>query len=142
MKKAILSILFVAGFIICASYHWLAMIAYWIILLAGSIFLIDIDAWQERKRRKAQLVAVGNYIVDGFLEAIDCISPLFSLDDISYWFYDCILGEEDGLYRVVNNCAYGDFDMQLVADSINDLIRHGILRVVYTERGLQIGYND
>lgn len=59
MKKAILSILFVAGFIICASYHWLAMVAYWIILLAGSIFIIDIDTWQERKRRKAMLLAVG-----------------------------------------------------------------------------------
>lgn len=140
MKKAILSILFVAGFIICASYHWLAMIAYWIILLAGSIFLIDIDAWQERKRRTAQLAAVGDYIVDGFLEVIDCIPPLFfSLDDISYWFYDCILGEEDGLYRVVSNCAYGDFDMQLVADSVNDLIRHGILKVVYNG-GFKIGY--
>ena len=141
MKKAILSILFVAGFIICASYHWLAMIAYWIILLAGSIFLIDIDAWQERKRRTAQLVAVGNYIIDGFLEAIDCIPPLFSLSDILHWFDDCILGEEDGLYRVIDNCAYGDFDMQLVADSINDLIKHGILKVVYNG-GFKIGYND
>ena len=141
MKKAILSILFVSGFIICASYHWLAMIAYWIILFACSIFLIDIDAWQERKRRTAQLVAVGNYIVDGFLEAIDCVSPLFSLGDILHWFDDCILGEEDGLYRVIDNCAYGDFDRQLVADSINDLIKHGILKVVYNG-GFKIGYID
>ena len=140
MKKLIFSILFCLGFIIGASYHWLAMVAYWIILLAGSIFWLDIDAWQERKRRKAQLVAVGDYIIDGFLEAIDCVPPLFSLDDISEWFCTCILGEEDGLYRVIDNCAYGDFDMRLVADSINDLIKHGILQIVYTERGLQIGY--
>ena len=139
MKKAILSILFVAGFIICASYHWLAMVAYWIILLACTIFIIDIDAWQEKKRRTAQLLAVGNYIVDGFLEVIDCVPQLFSLGDISHWFDDCILGEEDGLYRVIGNCAYGDFDMQLVADSINDLIKHGILKVVYNG-GFKIGY--
>jgi hypothetical protein len=141
MKKAILSILFVAGFIICASYHWLAMVAYWIILLACTIFIIDIDAWQEKKRKRAMLLAVGNYIVDGFLEAIDCVPPLFSLDDISEWFDTCILGEEEGLYRVIDNCAYGDFDMQLVADSINDLIKHGILKVVYNG-GFKIGYID
>ena len=141
MKKAILSILFVSGFIIGASYHWLAMLAYWIILLACTIFIIDIDAWQEKKRKKAMLLAVGNYIIDGFLEAIDCVPPLFSLDDISEWFCTCILGEEDGLYRVIDNCAYGDFDMQIVADSINDLIKHGILKVVYNG-GFKIGYID
>lgn len=141
MKKAILSILFVAGFIIGASYHWLAMLAYWIILLASVILWIDIDAWQEKNRKKAMLLSVGNYIVDGFLEVIDCVPPLFSLDDISEWFCTCILGEEDGLYRVIDNCAYGDFDMQLVADSINDLIKHGILKVVYNG-GLKIGYID
>lgn len=141
MKKAILPILFVAGFIIGASYHWLAMLAYWIILLACTIFIIDIDAWQENKRKKAMLLAVGNYIIDGFLEAIDCVPPLFSLDDISEWFCTCILGEEDGLYRVIDNCTYGDFDMQLVADSLNDLIKHGILKVVYNG-GFKIGYID
>lgn len=140
MKKAILSILFLAGFIICASYHWLAMIAYLIILLAGSIFLIDIDAWQEKKRHKAQLLAVGNYIIDQYLEFPDDYS-LYSFKAVEEWFDDCILGEEDGLYRVIDNCAYGDFDMQLVADSINDLIKHGILKVVYNG-GFKIGYND
>ena len=141
MKKAILSILFVSGFIIGASYHWLAMLAYWIILLACTIFIIDIDAWQEKKRKKAMLLAVGNYIIDGFFEAIDCVPPLFSLDDISEWFCTCILGEEDGLYRVIDNCAYGDFGMQLIADSLNDLIMHGILKVVYNG-GFKIGYID
>ena len=141
MKKAILSILFVAGFIIGASYHWLAMLAYWIILLACTIFIIDIDAWQEKKRKKAMLLAVGNYIIDQYLEDPDDYS-LYSFKAVEDWFDDCILGEEDGLYRVIDNCAYGDFDMQLVADSINDLIKHGILQIVYTERGLQIGYID
>lgn len=140
MKKAILSILFVAGFIICASYHWLAMVAYWIILLACTIFIIDIDAWQEKKRRTAQLVAVGNFIIDQYLEDPDDYS-LYSFKAVEDWFDDCILGEEDGLYRVIDNCAYGDFDMQLVADSINDLIKHGILKVVYNG-GFKIGYID
>ena len=140
MKKAILSILFVAGFIICASYHWLAMLAYWIILLACTIFIIDIDAWQEKKRRKAMLLAVGNYIIDQYLEFPDDYS-LYSFNAVSEWFDDCILGEDAGLYRVIDNCAYGDFDMQIVADSINDLIKHGILKVVYNG-GFKIGYID
>lgn len=142
MKKAILSILFVAGFIICASYHWLAMIAYWIILLAGSIFLIDIDAWQEKKRHKAQLLAVGNYIVDGYLEVIDIFPSVFSLADIHDWFATCVLVEDGELYRVIDTCSQENFDMHLVADSINDLVKHGILQIVYTEGGLQIGYID
>ena len=138
MKKAILSILFALGFIIGASYHWLAMLAYWIILLACTIFIIDIDAWQEKKRRTAQMLAVGNYIIDQYLEDPDDYS-LYSFKAVEDWFDDCILGEEDGLYRVIDNCAYGDFDMQLVADSINDLIKHGILKVVYNG-GFKIGY--
>ena len=140
MKKAILSIMFVAGFIICASYHWLAMLAYWIILLACTIFIIDIDSWQEKKRRTAQLLAVGNFIIDQYLEDPDDYS-LYSFKAVEDWFDDCILGEEDGLYRVIDNCAYGDFDMRLVADSINDLIKHGILKVVYNG-GFKIGYID
>lgn len=140
MKKAILSILFVAGFIICASYHWLAMLAYWIILLASVIFWVDIDAWQEKKRKKAMLLAVGNFIIDQYLEDPDDYS-LYSFKAVEDWFDDCILGEEDGLYRVIDNCAYGDFDMRLVADSINDLIKHGILKVVYNG-GFKIGYID
>lgn len=140
MKKAILSILFVAGLIICASYHWITMVAYLIILLAGSIFLIDIDAWQEKKRHKAQLIAVGNHIIDKYLEFPDDYS-LYSFKAVEEWFDDCILGEEDGLYRVIDGAAYGDFDMQLVADSINDLIKHGILKVVYNG-GFKIGYID
>jgi hypothetical protein len=117
------------------------MLAYWIIMLASVIFWVDIDAWQEKKRKKAMLLAVGSYIVDGFLEVIDCVPPLFSLDDISEWFDTCILGEEDGLYRVIDGAAFGDFDMQLVADSINDLIKHGILKIVYNG-GFKIGYID
>ena len=140
MKKAILSILFVAGFIICASYHWLAMLAYLIILLACTIFIIDIDSWQEKKRRTAQLLAVGNFIIDQYLEDPDDYS-LYSFKAVEDWFDDCILGEEDGLYRVIDNCAYGDFDMRLVADSLNDLIKHGILKVVYNG-GFKIGYID
>ena len=140
MKKAILSILFVAGFIIGALYHWLAMLAYWIILLASVIFWLDIDAWQEKKRRTAQLLAVGNFIIDQYLEDPDDYS-LYSFKAVEDWFDDCILGEEDGLYRVIDNCAYGDFDMRLVADSINDLIKHGILKVVYNG-GFLIGYID
>jgi hypothetical protein len=140
MKKAILSILFVAGFIVCASYHWLAMLAYWIILLASMIFWLDIDAWQEKKRKKAMLLAVGNFIIDQYLEDPDDYS-LYSFKAVEDWFDDCILGEEDGLYRVIDNCAYGDFDMRLVADSINDLIKHGILKVVYNG-GFKIGYID
>ena len=140
MKKAILSILFVAGFIIGASYHWLAMLAYWIILLACTIFIIDIDSWQEKKRRTAQMLAVGNFIIDQYLEDPDDYS-LYSFKAVEDWFDDCILGEEDGLYRVIDNCAYGDFDMRLVADSINDLIKHGILKVVYNG-GFKIGYID
>ena len=140
MKKAIPSILFVAGFIIGASYHWLAMLAYWIILLASVIFWLDIDAWQEKKRRTAQLLAVGNFIIDQYLDDPDDYS-LYSFKAVEDWFDDCILGEEDGLYRVIDNCAYGDFDMRLVADSINDLIKHGILKVVYNG-GFKIGYID
>ena len=140
MKKAILSILFVAGFIIGALYHWLAMLAYWIILLASVIFWLDIDAWQEKKRKKAMLLAVGNFIIDQYLEDPDDYS-LYSFKAVEDWFDDCILGEEDGLYRVIDNCAYGDFDMRLVADSINDLIKHGILKVVYNG-GFKIGYID
>ena len=140
MKKAILSILFVAGFIIGALYHWLAMLAYWIILLASVIFWLDIDAWQEKKRRTAQLLAVGNFIIDQYLDDPDDYS-LYSFKAVEDWFDDCILGEEDVLYRVIDNCAYGDFDMRLVADSINDLIKHGILKVVYNG-GFKIGYID
>ena len=140
MKKAIPSILFVAGFIIGASYHWLAMLAYWIILLASVIFWLDIDAWQEKKRKKAMLLAVGNFIIDQYLDDPDDYS-LYSFKAVEDWFDDCILGEEDGLYRVIDNCAYGDFDMRLVADSINDLIKHGILKVVYNG-GFKIGYID
>lgn len=137
MKKAILSILFVAGFIICASYHWLAMIAYLIILLACTIFIIDIDAWQDKKRNKAMLLAVGNYIIDIFL---DDMRP-HDIEDIENSFLDSTL-YDDGVFYVVESQDDENFDMQLVADSINDLIKHGILRVVYTERGLQIGYID
>ena len=140
MKKLIFSILFCSGFIICASYHWLAMLAYWIILLACTIFIIDIDALQEKKRKKEMLLAVGNYIIDQYLEDPDDYS-LYSFKAVEDWFDDCILGEEDGLYRVIDNCAYGDFDMRLVADSINDLIKHGILKVVYNG-GFKIGYID
>ena len=140
MKKAILSILFALGFIIVALYHWLAMLAYWIILLASMIFWLDIDAWQEKKRKKAMLLAVGNFIIDQYLEDPDDYS-LYSFKAVEDWFDDCILGEEDGLYRVIDNCAYGDFDMRLVADSINDLIKHGILKVVYNG-GFKIGYID
>ena len=138
MKKAILSILFVAGFIVCASYHWLAMLAYWIILLASMIFWLDIDAWQERKRRKAQLVAVGDYIIDGFL---DDMRP-HDLEDIENSFLDSTLYDDDGVFCIVESQDDENFDMRLVADSINDLIKHGILQIVYTERGLQIGYID
>ena len=138
MKKAILSILFVAGFIICASYHWLAMIAYLIILLACTIFIIDIDAWQDKKRNKAMLLAVGNYIIDIFL---DDMRP-HDIEDIENSFLDSTLYDDDGVFYVVESQDDENFDMQLVADSINDLIKHGILRVVYTERGLQIGYID
>ena len=138
MKKAILLILFVAGFIIGASYHWLAMLAYWIILLACTIFIIDIDAWQEKKRNKAMLLAVGNYIIDIFL---DDMRP-HDIEDIENSFLDSTLYDDDGVFYVVESQDDENFDMQLVADSINDLIKHGILRVVYTERGLQIGYID
>ena len=136
MKKAILSILFVAGFIICASYHWLAMIAYWIILLAGSIFLIDIDAWQDKKRHKAQLLAVGNYIVDMFL---DDMRP-HDIEEIENLFLDSCLYDDGGVFYITESENNGTIDYDLVADSINDLVKHGILQIVYTERGLQIGY--
>lgn len=114
MKKAILSILFVAGSIIGASYHWIGMLAYWIILLACTIFIIDIDAWQEKKRHELELIEMGNRIVDPFLDDLDLT---MCLDEIKV----------------------GD-DPQLLAESINDLIRHKILKVVYTQRGLEIGY--
>ena len=139
MKKAILLILFVSGFIICASYHWLAMVAYWIILLACTIFIIDIDAWQEKKRKKAMLLAVGNYIIDMFLEDVDT-SALYNINAIEYLFEDSALYDDDGIYYVVESVGE-QFDMQLVADSINDLIKHGILKVVYNG-GFKIGYID
>ena len=139
MKKAILSILFVAGFIIGALYHWLAMLAYWIILLASVIFWLDIDAWQEKKRKKAMLLAVGNYIIDMFLEDVDT-SALYNINAIEYLFEDSALYDDDGIYYVVESVGE-QFDMQLVADSINDLIKHGILKVVYNG-GFKIGYID
>ena len=139
MKKAILSILFVAGFIIGALYHWMAMLAYWIILLACTIFIIDIDAWQEKKRKKAMLLAVGNYIIDMFLEDVDT-SALYNINAIEYLFEDCTLYGDDGIYHVAESVGE-QFDMQLVADSINDLLRHGILKVVYNG-GFKIGYID
>ena len=139
MKKAILSILFVAGFIIGVSYHWLAMLAYWIILLASVIFWLDIDAWQEKKRKKAMLLAVGNYIIDMFLEDVDT-SALYNINAIEYLFEDSALYDDDGIYYVVESVGE-QFDMQLVADSINDLIKHGILKVVYNG-GFKIGYID
>lgn len=139
MKKAILPILFVAGSIIGASYHWLAMLAYWIILLACTIFIIDIDAWQEKKRKKAMLLAVGNYIIDMFLEDVDT-SALYNINAIEYLFEDSALYDDDGIYYVVESVGE-QFDMQLVADSLNDLIKHGILKVVYNG-GFKIGYID
>ena len=95
---------------------------------------------RRRSGKKAQLLAVGNFIIDQYLEDPDDYS-LYSFKAVEDWFDDCILGEEDGLYRVIDNCAYGDFDMRLVADSINDLIKHGILKVVYNG-GFKIGYID
>lgn len=139
MKKLIFSILFCSGLIVCASYHWLAMLAYWIILLASMIFWLDIDAWQEKKRKKAMLLAVGNYIIDMFLEDVDT-SELYNIKAIEYLFEDCTLYGDDGIYHVAESVGE-QFDMQLVADSINDLLRHGILKVVYNG-GFKIGYVD
>lgn len=114
MKKLIFSFLFIAGWYIYASWHWMAMAAYYIILLACTIFLVDIDAWQDKKRHEIELIEMGNLIVDPFL------------DDL-------------GLTMRLDEIKVGD-DPQLLAESVNDLIRHKILKVVYTQRGLEIGY--
>ncbi|MGE4526395.1 MAG: hypothetical protein AB7D24_10970 [Sphaerochaeta sp.] len=114
MKKLILSVLFVSGWIICARLHWMAMVAYYIILLACIIFLVDVDAWQDRKRHELELLEICNRIVDPFLDDLDLTMCLCEIDP-------------------------GD-DQELMAEAVNDLIMHRILKIVPTQRGLEIGY--
>ena len=99
------------------------MLAYWIILHARYSSSTSTPG-RRRSGGRLRCLRLGNFIIDQYLEDPDDYS-LYSFKAVEDWFDDCI-PEEDGLYRVIDNCAYGDFDMRLVADSINDLIKHGI----------------
>lgn len=136
MKKAILSILFVFGFIICAYWHWMAMAVYYILLLAIVIIVVDFDDWREKKRNKAILLALETHILDMFLDNPNATYDLENLEDL---FLDSALYDDDGFYYVVES-EESEIEGYLIAYAINDLIKHGIVNIVFTDRGFQIGY--
>jgi len=95
-------------------------------------------SWKEKRQYKAMLIALETYILEMFL---DNPNATYDLEDIEHLFLDSALWDDDGFFYVVESDE-NEIEGYLVADAVNDLIKHGILRVVYTERGLQIGYID
>ena len=93
-------------------------------------------SWKEKRQYKAMLIALETYILEMFL---DNPNATYDIEDIENLFLDSALWDDDGFFYVVESDE-NEIEGYLIADAVNDLIKHGILRVVFTNNGLQIGY--